>query len=68
MLLLVMRLMGASEADTIYVGDSDVDILTAHNASLSCVSEFPGWKVNYSVIEWPSIEERISSHFSCLTG
>ena len=24
--------------------------------------------VNYSVIEWPSIEGRIPSHFSCLTG
>ena len=44
MLLLVMRLMGASEADTIYVGDSDVDILTARNASLPCISVAWGFR------------------------
>ncbi len=33
-----MAALGVSESETLYVGDSDVDIMTAKNAGLSCVS------------------------------
>lgn len=33
-----MAALGTSESETLYVGDSDVDIMTAKNAGLSCVS------------------------------
>ncbi|MBQ7742392.1 MAG: HAD family hydrolase [Bacteroidaceae bacterium] len=39
-----MRLMHATEADTIYVGDSDVDILTAKAAHLPCISVTWGFR------------------------
>ena len=38
MLLQAMNLMEATDTNTIYVGDSDVDIQTAHNATLPCIS------------------------------
>jgi len=39
-----MRLLGATPDDTVYVGDSDVDILTARNASLPCISVLWGFR------------------------
>ena len=44
MLQQAMRLMHATEADTIYVGDSDVDILTAQAAHLPCISVTWGFR------------------------
>ena len=34
----LMEKLGASKEKTVYVGDSDVDILTAKNAGLACIS------------------------------
>ncbi len=34
----VLALLGLSAADCVYVGDSDVDILTAANAGMPCIS------------------------------
>lgn len=39
-----MRLLGASAEETLYVGDSDVDIATAKNAGLPCVSVTWGFR------------------------
>lgn len=34
----IMEALGASAADTVYIGDSEVDIDTARNAGLDCIS------------------------------
>lgn len=39
-----MRLLGVSAEETLYVGDSDVDIATAKNAGLPCVSVTWGFR------------------------
>lgn len=39
-----MRLLGVSEEEALYVGDSDVDIATAKNAGLPCVSVTWGFR------------------------
>lgn len=39
-----MRLLGAAGGDALYVGDSDVDIATAENAGLPCVSVTWGFR------------------------
>lgn len=39
-----MKEMGATAAQTVYVGDSDVDIDTARNASLPCISVLWGFR------------------------
>lgn len=43
-LLQAMTVMGASPADTVYVGDSEVDILTARNAGVPCLSVTWGFR------------------------
>lgn len=43
-LLEVMRRLNASAEDTIYVGDSNVDIQTAKNAGVRCISVTWGFK------------------------
>lgn len=40
----VLRLLGVSQEEAVYVGDSDVDIATAKNAGLSCVSVTWGFR------------------------
>lgn len=40
----VMELLGADEKKTVYIGDSEVDIKTAKNANLPCVSVAWGFK------------------------
>lgn len=40
----VMTLLGASPESTVYVGDSDVDILTARNAGIDCISVSWGFR------------------------
>ena len=40
----VIRLLGVSPAETVYVGDSDVDIETAKNAGIPCLSVTWGFR------------------------
>ena len=39
-----MEEMGADKTDSIYIGDSEVDIETARNAGIPCVSVLWGFK------------------------
>ncbi|HAM69588.1 MAG TPA: HAD family hydrolase [Ruminococcus sp.] len=39
-----LRLLDTSPADAVYVGDSDVDILTAKNAGIPCISVLWGFR------------------------
>ncbi len=39
-----LKVMGAKKEEAIYVGDSEVDIETAHNAGLPCLSVLWGFK------------------------
>ena len=43
-LLVAMERLGATAADTVYVGDSDVDILTARAAGVPCLSVLWGFR------------------------
>ena len=43
-LFAVMKEMGVEREETLYVGDSEVDILTAHAAGVDCVSVTWGFK------------------------
>ena len=36
-LLYTIKMLGADKEKCIYIGDSDVDVLTAHNAGLECI-------------------------------
>ena len=40
----LMRTLGVSPEDTVYVGDSDVDCLTARNAGLPCIAVTWGFR------------------------
>jgi phosphoglycolate phosphatase len=44
MLLEAMRQLGSTSENTVYIGDSDVDIATAQNCSLPCVSVLWGFR------------------------
>jgi phosphoglycolate phosphatase len=44
MVQLAIREMGVRSEDCIYVGDSDVDLETAHQAGLPCVSVLWGFR------------------------
>lgn len=39
-----MRQLGVTKEETVYVGDSDVDVYTAHNAGLPCVAVSWGFR------------------------
>lgn len=43
-LLAVMKNLQANRAETVYIGDSEVDILTAKNAGVDCISVDWGFK------------------------
>ena len=43
-LLAVMQSMGAGTSSTVYIGDSEVDIQTAKNAGVDCISVTWGFK------------------------
>ena len=43
-LLSVMQTLGADRNTTVYVGDSEVDIQTAQNAGVDCISVLWGFK------------------------
>lgn len=42
--LYAMELLGASSSDTVYVGDSEVDVLTAKNCNLPCIGVSWGFR------------------------
>ena len=44
MVFMAMEEMGANKMDSIYIGDSEVDIETARNAGIPCVSVLWGFK------------------------
>ena len=45
-----MELMGVSAEEAVYVGDSDVDVLTAHNAALPCCAVTWGFRSEESLV------------------
>jgi phosphoglycolate phosphatase len=47
--LMAMRQLGTSREETLYVGDSDVDVETAHNAGLKCVGVSWGFRPRESL-------------------
>lgn len=47
----VLQLMGISKEEAIYVGDSDVDIMTAKNAGLRCISVCWGFRSKEFLLE-----------------
>lgn len=46
-----MRQMGVSAEETVYVGDSDVDVITARNAGIPCIAVTWGFRSEESLIE-----------------
>jgi phosphoglycolate phosphatase len=46
-----MQILGATPADTVYIGDSEVDIQTAQNAGLPCISVSWGFKDRAFLVE-----------------
>ena len=50
-LLAVMEKLGAAAEDTLYVGDSEVDIQTAQNAGVACLSVTWGFKDKKFLVE-----------------
>ena len=68
-----LKTLGVGKEDAVYVGDSDVDILTARNAGLPCISVLWGFRdrdflINHgaqSLITHPSelLRLKISSHY-----
>jgi len=47
----IMKLFGASAAETVYIGDSEVDIETARNAGLDCISVDWGFRDRSTLID-----------------
>lgn len=47
----IMRLFGANPANTVHIGDSDVDVFTAHNAGIKCIGCSWGFRSRESLIE-----------------
>lgn len=47
----VMKILGSSKENTVYVGDSDVDIETAANAGLPCISVTWGFRSRAFLLE-----------------
>lgn len=39
-----MRVMGAEKNETVYIGDSDVDVMTAENAGIDCIGVSYGFR------------------------
>ena len=39
-----MRVMGAKKDETVYIGDSDVDVMTAKNARIDCIGVSYGFR------------------------
>ena len=49
--LVAMKELGVAKEETIYVGDSDVDVMTAHNAGLVCCAVSWGFRSAQSLEE-----------------
>lgn len=49
--LFVMKTIGANTADTVYIGDSEVDVCTAHNAGLKCIGVTWGNRSRTELVE-----------------
>ena len=58
-LLFIMNFFGAAPEETVYVGDSDVDVQFAHNAGIRCVSVDWGFR---------TAEEILAAGATCLTS
>ena len=48
----VLKELGINPSEALYVGDSDVDILTAKNAGLKCISCSWGFKTKDELISF----------------
>lgn len=59
-----MKNQGVSPSETIYIGDSEVDILTAHNSGIKSISVDWGFKTHEFLVE--NGAEVICSDPSCL--
>lgn len=46
-----LRQLGASRDGAVYIGDSDVDIETARNCNMPCISVLWGFRSRYFLIE-----------------
>ncbi len=58
-LYFVMDFLGFTPEESVYVGDSDVDVQFAHNAGMRCVSVNWGFR---------SVEEILAAGATCITG
>jgi len=55
----IMTYFGVTPEESVYVGDSDVDVQFAHNAGMRCVSVNWGFR---------SVEEILAAGATCITG
>lgn len=51
MVLLALQELGADKEEAVYIGDSDVDIMTARNSGLPCISVLWGFRDRDFLIE-----------------
>ena len=51
MVELALSQLGASKDETVYVGDSEVDVQTARNAGLRCISCLWGFRTKEELLE-----------------
>ena len=51
MVLLALQELGADKEEAVYIGDSDVDIMTARNSELPCISVLWGFRDRDFLIE-----------------
>lgn len=51
MVELVLQKLGVEKENAVYIGDSEVDILTARNAGLSCISVLWGYRKEEELLE-----------------
>lgn len=47
----IMRLLGEDPSHTVHIGDSDVDVFTAHNAGIGCIGCSWGFRSRESLVE-----------------
>lgn len=51
MVHLALREMGVSAEEAVYIGDSEVDVLTARNAGLPCISVLWGFRTREELLQ-----------------
>lgn len=64
-----MELLGAKQEECVYIGDSDVDLLTANNSSLPCISVLWGFRkreflLSHGATTFVSAPEELLDYFS----